>query len=398
MKKIFSITLFVCVICFSLLSLAMPGKMAKEFYGKPLLSDILAPGVVTVKVIGKDLKDVKADALIKLVAKDEGKSFEVKTNDEGRAIFSKLKAGREFIAELNLGSSVIRSDAFKIPEKGGLRILLSIAAQEAIKAASSQPTSVKHAASKPTQAAGSTTPIKDASKLVFGRSSHLLGQVADGLISFRQVLELKNLANAPVDVQGMSIAFPIRANGLTLISKTPFVEIKGEKLVFIKPVPVGKRTIVTSFQIASDGPTLDFRQKLSIPLPSMLMAITNNDRVKIHGPTLLRREMRQNTPVFVFNGVKANSFFEFTLSGLPFRDTRPRNIAVILSIVIGLWMIAAVISSARSRRAKRAEKEALLNQLSQLERDHRDEEKKLPKKKYQSEKKALVEKLKAIWD
>ncbi|HET6613002.1 MAG TPA: hypothetical protein VFG83_13485, partial [Kofleriaceae bacterium] len=112
-------------------ALAQPAFAA----GKPLPDPELAAGTATVRVIRGSVERpaVGIDVALTAASTDDAAAdrLTARTNSEGRATFSGLSPGTTYIAEATDGDDKATSEAFAIPETGGVRVLLSTVAMAA---------------------------------------------------------------------------------------------------------------------------------------------------------------------------------------------------------------------------------------------------------------------------
>jgi hypothetical protein len=108
---------------------AAPGAPARaqmaDAFGKPLADGALPAGTVTVRVMRADPGAPTTGIEVALIGPD-GARLTGKTGADGRARFDKLAAGTEYIAELAASAGgLVRSEPFRIPPSGGLRLMMS---------------------------------------------------------------------------------------------------------------------------------------------------------------------------------------------------------------------------------------------------------------------------------
>ncbi len=95
----------------------------------PLPSPDLPQGTLTVKVVGQNLRDLKVDLPVILLQVDQGKTHQLRvspTGKDGRARFSGLLSKHTYAVRVEASKKEYVSQAFEMPEQGGVRLLLTL--------------------------------------------------------------------------------------------------------------------------------------------------------------------------------------------------------------------------------------------------------------------------------
>lgn len=98
----------------------------------PLPSPDLPAGVLTVKVVGGDLRDLKVGQPVELLLVKGTQSqlvATVPTGEDGRAHFGGIEPGKTYAVQVKVGDAPLRSGPLIGPPSGGLRLLLSLAGE-----------------------------------------------------------------------------------------------------------------------------------------------------------------------------------------------------------------------------------------------------------------------------
>jgi hypothetical protein len=114
-----------------LLAAAVPAARAEGRFTLPLPASDLPDGELTVKVVGDNLRDLKVGQEVKLhqvKAEDTTQIATVKTGPDGRARFQGLKPSERYVVFVAFQSQEHRSAPFPGPERGGIRLLLTLGA------------------------------------------------------------------------------------------------------------------------------------------------------------------------------------------------------------------------------------------------------------------------------
>ena len=98
-----------------------------EIVGRPLPDNGMPTGTVSVRVARKMPSNGVAGAEVSAVIKNAGGDLRrrtEKTDADGRALFEGMAPGDEFTAEVTVDGELLKSEAFTIPQVGGLRTML----------------------------------------------------------------------------------------------------------------------------------------------------------------------------------------------------------------------------------------------------------------------------------
>ena len=98
-----------------------------EIVGRPLPDNGMPPGTVSVRVARKMPSNGVAGAEVSAVIKNAGGDLRrrtEKTDADGRALFEGMAPGDEFHAEVTVDGELLKTEAFTLPQVGGLRTML----------------------------------------------------------------------------------------------------------------------------------------------------------------------------------------------------------------------------------------------------------------------------------
>jgi hypothetical protein len=112
-----------------LLGIGAAHAQGQATFSLPLPSADLPDGVLTIKVIGSGMGDLKVGqevSLERLEGESVAESKSAKAGADGRARFEALRTGARYRAVASADGRQHRSQPFAGPEKGGLRLLLSL--------------------------------------------------------------------------------------------------------------------------------------------------------------------------------------------------------------------------------------------------------------------------------
>ncbi len=98
-----------------------------EIVGRPLPDSGMPTGTVSVRVARKMPSDGVAGAEVSAVIKNAGGDLRrrsEKTDADGRALFEGMTPGDEFTAQVTVDGELLKTEAFTLPQVGGLRTML----------------------------------------------------------------------------------------------------------------------------------------------------------------------------------------------------------------------------------------------------------------------------------
>lgn len=337
----------------------------KQMSGVPLPTADLPVGTITVRVIRGSLSSPVPGQQVDLVGDVQTSA---RTNDSGRAQFSNLKPGAAIRAATIVDGEKLESQQIRIPNAGGVRIMLVATDPEAAHRAEED----RRLAQGPAQKG--MVVLGDESRFVFE-----LGET--GLNAF-YILHVLNTARVPVEPP-MPVAFelPIGAEGAAILDgSSPLASVMDDRVHVKGPFPPG----ITLVQFAYTVPyarTLSVRQVLPAQLARLTVVVQKSGDLRMTSSQIAQqREMSTGGQTFIVGqgpAVALGSAVEFSFSGLPYAPTWPRNVALALALLIlGAGAVVAVRgrspAPADARRRHGLNRERLFEELMTLEKAHRN--------------------------
>ncbi len=241
-----------------------------------------------------------------------------------------------------------RSGVLQLPEKGGLKVTFTVFDR---------------------------TPKPD--HVTLGRGSHLVCQVGEGAINVMQVLELVNESEAIFDPGTAGYVIPLPSNAVRVEVPAELREFlrhdpHSSRLRLMAPLTPGRTVLRVFYELRYQGSELDVQQTMTLPASESVLMVVNNEQVNLLGPSVQRErdfapDKRQER-IFGLAPVKKGATLEFTLTDLPHRDTRLIYAAVAVAGMIMLWALLAAWAGPRRAAQRGATREALLDQLTKLDR------------------------------
>ena len=178
----------------------------------------------------------------------------------------------------------------------------------------------------------------------------------------------------------------------------PYLRLSPDKkeITMIAPLPPGRLTLQYFFEMAYEGSSLEYRQRMPAAAGRTIFIVANSDKVQVTGPAFESRKVEKMgermATVVTFGAVSAGATLDFTMTNLPSRDDRVIYGVVGASVCVLLWGVIAFIGA---RRAGDRRREALLDQLTALEEQR--EADKIDEEAYQGHRHALLTELRQIW-
>src|SRR5688572_17325684 len=159
----------------------------QEIHGKGLPAPELPVGTVTVRVVREAIGNNIAGQQVRIVA--GGQAMTTTTDELGRAEFKGLPPDAELHAEATVDGEALSSDTFRVPERGGLRVILVAGMAQA-------------AARQAQEAAAARAAPAVRGVVTLGGNTRIVAEFQnDSLFVFYQ-LDIVNDARAPVDIGG----------------------------------------------------------------------------------------------------------------------------------------------------------------------------------------------------
>lgn len=295
------------------------------------------------------------------------------TDGEGKLLISlsqeERKAGLPGLTVVKDDYSY-RSEALKLPAKGGLEVTFTMLERS-----------------------------RDLKALSIGRGSQLVMQPGEGALTVMELLHIQNGSQTLVeaDAAGLQLPLPRGARSPEIAEEQRgLLAVDAERglVRFTAPLPPGRTDVRVFFELPHAGPEVDFSQKLPLPAAEVMAAVRGRvPALQVFGPSVKSSTDDGTGGVRLLLGVAPSSGrLEFTVSGLPYRNRRAALLAVALAGLVLLWALPAAWAGPRQAARRAQRREALLQQLVQLHRSkHRGEA-------VAQRRKNLVKELSSIWE
>ncbi|MGC4085773.1 MAG: hypothetical protein QM736_27515 [Vicinamibacterales bacterium] len=335
----------------------------KQMSGIPRPVDDLPVGSVSVRVIRGDMSNPVVNHPVEMRSGD--RTLTVNTDDQGRAQFDGIPPGSPVTFSTTIDGEKLDSQPFNVQPQGGVRMLLVA-----------------------TDANAAKTPPQPSAPAVTGTvsiagESRIIVEPSDESVSVYYVLDIVNGSSSPVNPEKPFVfTMPAAAVGTTVIQgSSPLASNKGRDVTVSGPFPPG----TTAIQVAAEFPigngTVELAQAFPASMAQVVVIAKKAGDLKLASAQFTRNEetvIEGTTVVLGIGGeLPAGQTFAMTISGLPHHSSVPRNIALVLAVlvvVLGVWAAARPVDPAnRAAERKRllARREKLFQDLVRLEQDHK---------------------------
>jgi hypothetical protein len=346
---------------------------ARQMSGIPMPSGDVPAGSVSVRLVRGDLSNNIVGHSVELHA---GASVQtMKTDDNGRSVFSGIAAGVEAHAVAVVDGERLESQPFTVPPTAGVRVVLVAGAGTAPPGASSEGA-----------ATGALAPPLAGvapGEVVFGGDSRIQIEFEDDTIEVFYLFDLVNPASSPVNPKSeLTFQLPEGAEQAAMLegSSTQAV-IRGRTVSISGPFAPGSTPVRLAFSLAPAGPRRTIVQALPAPWTRVQVIMTRAGLAQISSPQFATAgEMAGDGQPFMLGSgetLAASQELTMSLSGLPSRSHWGRYTSVALALLVlalGVYgaMSARGTSGDLARRAQLAERrDKLMADLVRVEEQHR---------------------------
>ncbi len=332
----------------------------KQMSGIPRPVDDLPPGSVSVRVIRGDMSKNLANQPVEMTTSGGAKT--VNTDAEGRAQFDAIPAGMQVKFSTVVDGERLDSQVFPMPAQGGVRMLLVATDVEGQK-----------------QAAAAAVE----GEVQLGGESRIILEPEDERVLVYYVLDIVNGGSAPVSPK-VAFTFTLQpaAIGTQVVQgSSPLASSNGREVTVRGPFPPGSTQLQVAAEYPIDGGVVEISQAFPAPMQDVIVIAKKVGAMALASPQLTRVQEMTSEGTLVILGaggsLAANAPLALTVTGLPHHSSVPRNVALILALVIvaaGVWSLrdsGAESDRQGERRRLLARREKLFQELVRLESDHK---------------------------
>ncbi len=342
----------------------------KEMSGIPLPSRDLADGTISVRLILGALANNIIDHSIDLRVNEEIRT--AKTNENGRAQFTGVTPGMLVSVSATVDGEQLASQAYEMPGFGGVRVML-------VATPSPSPDASTRLGQEESTATGRSA------DLVLGGDSRFLVEIgAEQTIEFYSILEVVNDSNQPI-MPAAPFRFTLPANAVNvslLNGSSSLARIADGEVVVQGPLPPGRTPVNFAYILSYAGPTFELAQYLPVSLNQVAVIVEKHPSMDmISAQVERRREMEADGATYIVGAgpaLAAGQTFDLSLTGLPYRSTTPRTVALTLAGLLIFWCVWMSYSRrlqtgrVRERETLEGKREKLYRELVRVESKHRD--------------------------
>jgi hypothetical protein len=334
-----------------------------QMSGIPLPDSQLPDATVTVRIIRGAVTNNVAGQEVQL---RQGDVVETATTDsEGRATFLTLTAGEQAQASTVLDSQLLQSQAFAVPGRGGVRLML-VGADPDVPVVPDVP-------SRP-------------GAVSFGEDSWAQIELVEGSIEVYYFFEVVNPGDAPVDsAVPIVLDLPDGAEGTTVLQgSAPRTVASGPRVELPGPFDPGVTPLHVAYILPYSGESLVVSQPLPVDLDSVLVSVEKWGTMDFVSRQVERRmevpsETPSRSPYVVGAGpaIRNGEPLVLELVGLPHRSTLPTTVTLVIAACIvgfGVWTSSGSVgptSGSKRGQALEGRREKLFADLVKVERQHR---------------------------
>lgn len=333
----------------------------RQMSGIPLPDAQLPDGTISVRVIRGQLSNNVPNHAVEL---RQGDIVETAITDaEGRATFLTLNPGQQVRAATELDGERIESQAFAVPGRGGVRLML-VGADPAAPAVDAPPGLV-----------------------TFGAESFVQIELVEESVEVYYFLELVNPAQVPVEPPvPIVLDLPPGAQGVTVLrGSSPQTRADGPQVELTGPFDPGVTRLRAAYILPYSGESLTIEQRFPADLESVLLSVEQWGELDFVSSQIVRRmEVPAETPggtdyvLAAGPRIAAGEALTVELVGLPHRSELPMALTLVASVLIlgaGVWGAAGTPGRPETdteRERLRARREQLYRELVKIERQHRE--------------------------
>ena len=339
----------------------------RQMSGVPLPTGDLPVGTITVRVIRGSLSNPLPGQRVEIIGDAQASGT---TNESGRAEFPNLRPGATIRATAVVDGEKLESQQIQMPSAGGIRVMLVATDPEAEKRAEQD----RELARGPSQRG--TVVLGDQSRFVF--------ELGDEGLNVFNIVQILNTARVPVEpVSPVSFELPAGATHAALLEgSSPLAAVVDGRVNVRGPFPPGMTLVQFAYTLPLEGSALTVRQVVPAPLAQLTVIAQKVGGMRLASSQLAQqRDMNSEGRLYILGqgpALAAGGAVEFSFTGLPHSPTWPRNVALMLAILIlagGAWISVwpqGVPAQSRDRERLHERREKLFDELTALEESHRD--------------------------
>jgi hypothetical protein len=299
--------------------------------GVPLPSPDLPNGTVSVRVVrggpGNNLQGETVELTV------GGRRMpDAKTDANGRAQFPGIAVGAAVQARTVVSGETLESRPFKMPDRGGIRLML----------VATDPEAAKREEESAKLAAGPAQP----GIVIFGGESRFVIETVEDALQVYYLLNIQSSARTPVEPPAPVVFdLPTGASGATILEgSTPQARVSGARVTVTGPFPPGSTPVQVGFLLPHKGGELTLEQQMPVALEQVLIVAEKSGEVRMASPQApSQREMPSGGETYIVASgpaIAAGGTLHVTVGGLAGHARWPRYLALAMAGIIllaGAW-------------------------------------------------------------
>lgn len=324
-------------------ALQMPDP--KQMSGVPLPSPDLPGGTVSVRVVRGGPGNNLQGETVELTVAGRGPTSG-KTDANGRAQFPGIVPGAEVQARAVVGGETLESRPFKMPGRGGIRLML----------VATDPEAVRREEESRKLAAGPAQP----GVVILGGDSRFVIDTVEDALQVYYLLTVSSTARTPVQPPSpLVFDLPTGASGATILEgSTPQAKVSGAQVTVTGPFPPGSTVVHVGFLVPHRGGEVSLEQRLPAALEQVLIVAEKSGSLRMASPQApAQREMPADGETYIVASgpaIAAGGTLQVTVGGLAGHPRWPRYLAlgmagvILLAGVWGAWTAPRIAADGRS--------------------------------------------------
>jgi hypothetical protein len=310
-------------------ALQMPDP--KQMSGVPLPSPDLPAGTVSVRVVrGGPGNNLQGETVELTVAGRRPTS--AKTDANGRAQFPGIATGADVRARAVVGGETLESRPFKMPDRGGIRLML----------VATDPEAARREEESRKLAAGPAQP----GVVILGGDSRFVIDTVEDALQVYYLLNVVSTARTPVQPPSpLILDLPTGASGAAILEgSTPQARLSDARVTVTGPFPPGSTVVQVGFLLPHRGGEVHLEQRFPVALEQVLLVAEKSGDLRIASPQApAQREMPAEGETYIVASgpaIAAGGTLQVTVGGLAGHPRWPRYLALGMASVIllaGAW-------------------------------------------------------------
>ncbi len=310
-------------------ALQMPDP--KQMSGVPLPSPDLPGGTVSVRVVrGGPGNNLQGESVELTVAGHP--PTRATTDANGRAQFPGIATGAEVQARAVVGGETLESRPFKMPDRGGIRLML----------VATDPEAARREEESRKLAAGPAQP----GVVILGGDSRFVIDTVEDALQVYYLLNVVSTARTPIQPPApLVFDLPTGASGAAILEgSTPQARVSGAQVTVTGPFPPGSTVVQIGFLLPHRGGEISLQQRLPAALEQVLLVAEKSGDLRIASPQApAQREMPAEGETYIVASgpaIAAGGTLQVTVGGLAGHPRWPRNLALGMASLIllaGAW-------------------------------------------------------------